>query len=258
MDHSLPGFSVHGIFQARILEWVAIYSPGDLPNPRIENGSPTLLADALPSEPGVKFCQKAFFGSIEMTVWFLFFHLLTWYVKLIDLCILKNVRILGINFSWAWYMILLMCGWIVCCCSVLKLCSSLWDPTHRSMPDPLSFSISQSLLRFMSIESMMLSDHLTLYHPLLLVPSIFPSIRVFSNELALHIRWPKCWCFSFSIRPSSEYSGLISFRMDWIDLAHQGLSRVFSSTTVWKHQFFSTQPSLWSSCHICMWLLEKP
>ena len=68
MDHSLPGFSVHGIFQARVLEWVAIYSPGDLPNPRIKNGSPTLLTDALPSEPGVKFCQKAFFGSIEMTV----------------------------------------------------------------------------------------------------------------------------------------------------------------------------------------------
>ena len=77
-------------------------------------------------------------------------------------------------------------------------------------------------------------------HPFLLPPSIFPSIRVFSNESALHSRWPKYWSFSFSISPSSEYSGLISFRMDWLDLfAVQGLSRVFSNTTVQKHQFFS-------------------
>ena len=80
-----------------------------------------------------------------------------------------------------------------------------------------SFTISQSLLKFMSVESVMLSDRLFLCHPLLLLPSIFPSIRVFSNESALHIRWPKYWSFSFSISPSSEYSGLISFRMDWFD-----------------------------------------
>ena len=81
----------------------------------------------------------------------------------------------------------------------------------------LSFTISQSLLRFMSIQSVMLSNHLILCHPLLL-PSIFPSIRVFSNESALHIRWPKHWSFSFSVSPSNEYSGLISFRIDWFDL----------------------------------------
>ena len=86
-----------------------------------------------------------------------------------------------------------------------------------------SFTISQSLLKFMSVESVMLSDRLFLCHPLLLLPSIFPSIRVFSNESALHIRWPKYWSFSFSISPSSEYSGLISFRMDWfVLLANQG------------------------------------
>ena len=81
----------------------------------------------------------------------------------------------------------------------------------------LSFTISQSLFRFMSIESVMPSSHLILCHPLLLLPSIFPRIRVFFNESVL-IRWPKYWSFSFSISPSSEYSGLISFRMDWLDL----------------------------------------
>ena len=88
------------------------------------------------------------------------------------------------------------------------------------------------------------------------LPSNFPSFMVFSNELALHIRWPKYW--SFSISPSNEYSGLISFRIDWRDLlAPQKLSGVFSSTTIQKHQFFSTQPSLWSNYHIGTRLLEK-
>ena len=82
----------------------------------------------------------------------------------------------------------------------------------------LSFTISWSLLKLMCIESVMPSSHLFFCHPLLLLPSIFPSIRVFSNELVLHIRWPKYWSFSFSISPSNEYSGLISFRIDWFDL----------------------------------------
>ena len=82
----------------------------------------------------------------------------------------------------------------------------------------LPFTISQSLLKLMSIESVMPSNHLILRHSLLLLPSIFPSIRVFSNESVHHIRWPKCWSFSFSISPSNAYSGLISFRIDWLDL----------------------------------------
>ena len=86
---------------------------------------------------------------------------------------------------------------------------------HQS---PLFFTISQSLLKFMSIEFVMLSNHLILCHPLLLLPSIFPSIRVFSNESALYIRWPNYWSFSFSMGPSNEYSGLISFSIDWLDL----------------------------------------
>ena len=116
---------------------------------------------------------------------------------------------------------------------------------QSALKTPLSFTISQSFLRFMFIDSLMSSNHLILCSPLLLLPSIFPSIRVFSNESALHIRWPKYWSFSFSINPSNEYSGLISFRIDWFDLlAVQGLSRVFSSTTLQKLQFFCAQPSL--------------
>ena len=86
----------------------------------------------------------------------------------------------------------------------------------------LSITNSWGLLKLMSIESVMPSNYLILCHPLLLPPSIFPSSRIFSNESVLHIRWPKYWSFSFSISPSNEYSGLISFRMDWLDLAVQG------------------------------------
>ena len=108
------------------------------------------------------------------------------------------------------------------------------------------------------IESVMLSNHLILCHPFLL-PSVFPSIRVFCNESVLHVRWPKYWRFSFSISPSNEYSGLISLRLTGlISLQCKGLSRVFSSTTVQKHQFFGVQPSLWSNSHIYTRVLEKP
>ena len=94
---------------------------------------------------------------------------------------------------------------------------------------------------------------------LLFLPSILPSIRVFSNGSFLHVRWPKYWSFSFSISPSNEYSGLISFKTEWFDLlAVQGtLKSVFSNTTVQKHQVFSAQPSLWSNSHIQTWGLEK-
>ena len=90
-----------------------------------------------------------------------------------------------------------------------------WTAAHQAS---LSISNSRSLLKLMSIRSVMPSNHLTLCCALLLLPSIFPSIRVFSNQLALHIRWPKCWCFSFGISPFKEYSELISFRIDWLNL----------------------------------------
>ena len=115
----------------------------------------------------------------------------------------------------------------------------------------LSFTISQSWLKLMSIESVMPSKHLILCHPLLLLPSIFSSIRVFSNESAVCIRWPKYWSFSFSISPSNEYSGLISFRIDWFDLlAVQGtlkslLQHHSSKASILRHSaFFMVQLSL--------------
>ena len=114
----------------------------------------------------------------------------------------------------------------------------------------LSITNSWNLLKFMSIESVMPSNHLILCRPLLFPPSIFPSSTVFSSKSALLIRWPKYWSFNFNISPSNEHSGLISFRMDWlIFLLFKGLSRVFSNTTVQKHQFFSTQLSLVQLSH---------
>ena len=114
----------------------------------------------------------------------------------------------------------------------------------------MSFTISQSLFKLMSIESVIPSNHLILCCPLLLLPSIFPRIRVFSNESALHIRWPKYWSFSFSISPSSVYSGLISFRIDWLDLlAVQGTLKSLlqhhssKASILWHLAFFIVQHS---------------
>ena len=124
--------------------------------------------------------------------------------------------------------------------SCVQLFATPWTAACQAS---LSFTISQSLLKLLSIESVMPSNHLIFCRPLLLLPSIFPSIRVFSNQLALHIRWPKYWSFSFNISPSNAYSGLISFRIDWFDLLTvKELSKVFSNTPVHKHQFFGTQP----------------
>ena len=138
--------------------------------------------------------------------------------------------------------------------SVQFSCSVVSDslPPHGLQQASLSITNSWSLLKLMSIESVVPSNHLILCHPLILLSSIFPSIMVFSNESVLPIRWPEYWSFSFSISPSSKYSGLISFRMDWFDvLVVQGtLSRGFSNTTVRKHQFFSAQLSLQSNSHI--------
>ena len=117
-------------------------------------------------------------------------------------------------------------------------------PWIAALQASLSITNSRRSLKLTSIESVMPSSHLILCHPLLLLPPIPPSIRVFSNESTLHMRWTKYWSFSFSIIPSKEHPGLISFMMDWLDLlALKGLSRVFSNTTVQKHQFFSAQLS---------------
>ena len=135
--------------------------------------------------------------------------------------------------------------------SVQFSCSVVPDslrPHDCSTPGSLSITNSQSLLKLMSIESVMPSNHLILCCPLFL-PLVFPSIRVFSNESVLHIRWPKYWSFSFSISPSNEYSGLISFRIDWLDLlAVQGALKSpptpqFRSINSWCSAFFTVQLS---------------
>ena len=140
--------------------------------------------------------------------------------------------------------------------SGVHLFATPWTAAQQAS---LPLTISQSLLKLMSTESVISSNHLILCCLLLLLPSIFPSIRVFYKESVLPIRRPKYWSFSFSISPSNEYSGLISLGLTvWISLQSKGLSRVFSNTTLQKHQFFSAQPSLWSNSYIHTWLQEKP
>ena len=132
--------------------------------------------------------------------------------------------------------------------SRVRLFVTPWTAARQAS---LSIANSQTSLKLMSIESMMPSNHLILRRPRLLLPSICPSIGVFSNESALCMRRPKYWSFSLSISPSNKHPGLISFRMDdWISLQSKGLSRVFSNTTVQKHQSFGSQLSSQSNSHI--------
>ena len=143
--------------------------------------------------------------------------------------------------------------------SVAQSCLTLCDPMNCSTPGLL---VHHHLLEFTQTHIHRVSDAIQPSHPL---SSPFPpvpnplSIRVFSNESTLRMRWPKYWSFSFSSIPSKEIPGLISFRMDWLDLLEsKGLSRVFSNTTVQKHQFFSAQLSSQSNSHIHTWPQEKP
>ena len=149
--------------------------------------------------------------------------------------------------------------WLFSSVQLLSHVQVFVTPWTAARQAPLSITNSQSLLRLMSIESVMPSNHLVLCCPLLLLPSIFPSIRVFFSESVLRIRWPKYRIFSFSISPSNEYSGLISFRIDWFDLlAVQGtlkslLQHHSSKALILQHSAF-----LQSNSHIHTWLLEKP
>jgi len=127
--------------------------------------------------------------------------------------------------------------------SRVQLFATPWTAAHQAS---LSITNSQNFPKLTPMKLVTSSNHFILCRPLLLLPLILPSIRVFSNKSVLHIRWPKYWGFSFSISPSNEHPGLISFRIDWFDISLQskGLSRVFSNTIVQKHQFFSAQLSL--------------
>ena len=130
--------------------------------------------------------------------------------------------------------------------SRVQLFATPWTAVRQAS---LSITNSRSPPKLMSIESVMPCNHLILCRPILLLPSIFPRIRVISNELAVHIRWPNYWSISFNISPSNEHPGLISFRTGWISLQSNGLSRVFTNTTLQKHQFFGTQLSSQSNSH---------
>ena len=137
-----------------------------------------------------------------------------------------------------------LCTWVLTgnCCSVPKSLPTLCDPMDCNLPGFPPFTISQSLHKLTSTEQVLPSNHLILCRPLLFLPSIFPSITVFSNESALHIRWLKYWCFSFTISPSNGHPGLIFFRRDWLDLfAVQGTLKSFLQHQVQKHQFSSAQ-----------------
>ena len=207
MDGSPPG-SVHGISQAKILEWIAISFCRGSSWPGDQTTSPALAGGCFTTEPPRKPTY----------------------------CISSVQPVQSLSRVW--------------------LFATPWIAARQAS---LSITISRSSLKLTSIESMMPSSHLILCRPLLLLPPTPPSITVFSNESTLHMRWPKYRSFSFSIIPSKEIPGPISFRMDWlISLQSKGLSRVFSNTTVQKHQFFGAQPSSQSNSHIHTWLLEKP
>ena len=140
--------------------------------------------------------------------------------------------------------------------SHVQLFATPWITARQAS---LSITNSWSLPKLMSIKSVMPSSHLILCHPLLLLPPILPGIRIFSKESTLRMRWPKYWSFSFSKTPSNKHQDWSPFGWTgWISLQSKGLSRVFSSTTVQKHQFFGTQLSSQSNSHIHTWLLEKP
>ena len=142
--------------------------------------------------------------------------------------------------------------------SWVQLFVTPWTVAHQA---PLFFTISWTLRKFMSIKSVMLSNHLILCSSLFLLPSVFPSIRVFSSESALQIRWPKYWSFSFSISLSNEYSGLIPLRIPWgLVWFPWGLvwSPCYPRDSQESPSAPQSQPSLWFSSHIHTWLLEKP
>ena len=140
--------------------------------------------------------------------------------------------------------------------SCVQLFATLWTAAHQAS---LASTTSLSLLKLMSSESVMPSNHLIPCYRLLLLPSIFPSITIFSNMSALCIRWPKYWSFSFrTVLPVNIQDWFPLGWTGWISLQSKGLSRVFSNTTVQKCQFLGAQPSLWYNSHICAWLLAKP
>ena len=193
MDCSLPGSSIHGIFQARVLELAS--SAFSIVNGNFYSVFRPLMTAVSQNNPYAKDAYT-YLGVVYSAT----LHKTCSQTHLYLGCtsaVLKNMEAL----------VSLQKFWFEC---------QDWDLFIKVLKE-LFITNSWSLLKLMSIKSVMPSNHLILCHPLLLLPSIFPSIRVFSNESVLYIKWTKYWSFSFSIRSSNEYSGLISFRMDWFD-----------------------------------------
>ena len=163
-----------------------------------------------------------------------------WHLVPTELYFISNLELTNAFFLWKCLLSVQLSHSVVC-----DSLQTQGFPVHHHLPE-----LAQTHVHGVGDAS----NHLILHRPLLLLPSIFPSIRIFSNESGLCIRWPKYW--SFSISPPNEYSELTSFSIDWFDFPE--VSKVFSSTTVQKYQFFGAQPSLWSNSHIHTWLLGKP
>ena len=225
MNYSPLGSSDHGILQARILEWVAI--------PSSRGGSKgfwQVLHLSLES-----FISHTFFPPISNTT----FQFRTSSASSLNHC--NNICL--IQFS------------PVQLLSHIRFFATPWTAAHQAS---MTTTNSQSSHKLMCNELVMPSNHLILCRPLPLLPSIPPSIRDFSNESTLCMRWPKHWSFSLSISPFNEHPGLSPLEWTgWISLQSKGLSRVFSNTTVQKHQFFRAQRSSQSDSHIHTWPLEK-
>ena len=192
MDCSPPGFSVHGILQARILEWVAI--------PFFQEILPTEIKPSLPNCRQIFCCLS---GSLRRTA--------KWYSCTYICSFSNSIHVLLQNIE----VTVLYTSLLLFSRSVVS--NSLW-PHDGTRPAFLVLHHLPELVELLSTDLVMPSNHFISCHPHFLLPSIFPSIRVFSSELAFHIRWPKYWGFSFSISPSHEYSGLIAFKIDWLDL----------------------------------------
>ena len=243
MDCSLPGFSVHEIFQTRVLSGMPLPSP----HPYMTTGKSTALTRWTSDSKVMSLC----FNRLVIAFLPRSRHLLASWLQSPSAVILEPRKIKSVTVS--------IFSPFIChefnsvqSLSHVRLFATPWITARQAS---LSITNSQSLLKLMSIESVMPSSYLILCHPLLLLPPIPHSIRVFPNESTLCMRWPKYWSFSFS----NEHPGLISFRMDWLDLlAVQGTLKSLLQHHSSKDQFFGVQLSAQSNSHIHTWPLEKP
>ena len=250
MDCSPPGSSVHGILQARILGCVAIPFSRDFPDPGIEPGSSYITGSFFTIWATREDLSQIWTPFKAIVVSSIKYHQSSFY----------NNKHNSYNFTTKFFSAFHIDTQSIQFRSFAQLCPTFCDPMNRSMPGlPVHHQLPESTQTHVHrVGDVIQPSHLILCHPLLLLPSIFPSIRVFSDESALCIRWPKYWSFSFSIIPSTKHPGLISFRMDWLDLlAVQGTLKSLlqhhgsKASILWRH---------WSSTEWCSqnrWLADK-